>query len=144
MSFNNLMSFFLIVFCFVGCGQPQKVKHFYSTTKLLELHNKQRTIKSLEKFELNDYLCEYAQKHSDWMAKHNNLQHSKIQNLMNKFSYVGENIAWNQKTEEEVVDGWMHSPGHKANILNRNFNKIGFGLSYNSKNEPYWCTCFGN
>lgn len=110
---------------------------------LLKLHNDQRELKGRSGFQLDPYLSQYAQKHSDWMASANKLKHSSIGALMNKYSTVGENIAWNQKTEAEVVDAWMHSSGHRANIMNRNFTKIGFGISYNRNGEPYWCTCFG-
>ena len=38
---------------------------------------------------------------------------------------VGENIAMGQRTPREVVDGWMNSPGHRANILSSSFAEIG-------------------
>ena len=44
------------------------------------------------------------------------------------YSYSGENIAYGQRTPQEVVNGWMNSSGHKANILNSNFNQIAVGL----------------
>jgi uncharacterized protein YkwD len=111
---------------------------------LLRLHNEQRELKGRPGFQLDPYLCEYAQNHAEWMAKHNNLKHSDISVLMGKYSTAGENIAWNQRSEQEVVTGWMNSSGHRANILNRSFNRVGFGVSYNSKGEPYWCTVFGD
>jgi uncharacterized protein YkwD len=110
---------------------------------LLKLHNEQRELKGRPSLQLDLYLCQYAQKHSDWMASKNRLEHSKISVLIGKYSTVGENIAWNQQSEIEVVDAWMHSSGHRANIMNRAFTKVGFGLSYKNE-EPYWCTCFGN
>lgn len=44
-----------------------------------------------------------------------------------KYSYAGENIASGQPTPARVMQDWMNSPGHKANILNGNFTKIGVG-----------------
>jgi uncharacterized YkwD family protein len=44
-----------------------------------------------------------------------------------KYSYAGENIASGQPTPARVMQDWMNSPGHKANILNANFTKIGVG-----------------
>lgn len=41
---------------------------------------------------------------------------------------AGENIAIGQKTPEQVMNDWMNSPGHKANILNPNFKYIGVGI----------------
>jgi len=49
------------------------------------------------------------------------------------YTYAGENIAMGQRTPQEVMKGWMNSPGHRANILNPNFDTIGVGY-YNG----YW------
>lgn len=53
------------------------------------------------------------------------------------YKYAGENIAKGQKTPEEVVNAWMNSPGHKANILNENFTLIGVGYV-----NGYWAQAF--
>lgn len=59
------------------------------------------------------------------------------------YSAAGENIAYGQKTPQEVVNGWMNSAGHRANILNSKFNKIGIGV-YQSGNTIYWSQLFTN
>lgn len=61
----------------------------------------------------------------------------------NGISYrgAGENIAWGQKTPEEVVSAWMSSDGHRANILNKNFSTIGIGYHLNNS-TPYWVQLF--
>ena len=41
----------------------------------------------------------------------------------------GENVAWNQQTPAAVMDAWMNSPGHRANILNCSFTEIGVGVA---------------
>ena len=46
---------------------------------------------------------------------------------------VGENLAWGEEnagTPEEIVEGWMDSSGHRANILRPEFQEIGVGLAY--------------
>ena len=40
---------------------------------------------------------------------------------------AGENIAYGYRTPQAVVEAWMNSPGHRANILNRSFTQIGVG-----------------
>lgn len=45
-----------------------------------------------------------------------------------KYKSAGENIAMGQRTPSEVVTAWMNSPGHRANILNPNYGKIGVGF----------------
>ncbi len=55
---------------------------------------------------------------------------------------AGENIAWGQKTPEEVVTAWMNSPGHRANIMNANYVHIGVGNLQNSAGTQYWTQLF--
>ncbi len=61
-----------------------------------------------------------------------------------KISYgiAGENIAWGQKSPEEVVNAWMSSPGHRANILNAKYTGIGVGYYQNARGVKYWSQLF--
>lgn len=59
-----------------------------------------------------------------------------------KFSSAGENIAMGQRTPQEVVQAWMNSPGHRSNILNKNFTEIGVGLAKDANGNPYWTQMF--
>jgi uncharacterized YkwD family protein len=52
---------------------------------------------------------------------------------------AAENIAMGQRTPEEVVKGWMNSPGHRANIMNGNYTHIGIG--YDAQGH-YWTQQF--
>lgn len=47
-----------------------------------------------------------------------------------KWRSCGENIAAGQSTPEEVVNAWMNSPGHRANILNPDYEYLGVGFYY--------------
>lgn len=58
------------------------------------------------------------------------------------FRSSGENIAYGQQTPEHVMDGWMNSPGHRANILNPDFTSIGIGYAQNSSGTGYWVQLF--
>lgn len=58
------------------------------------------------------------------------------------FRGSGENIAWGQRTPEAVMDAWMNSEGHRANILNPKFTKIGVGHRQNSAGTHYWTQLF--
>lgn len=55
---------------------------------------------------------------------------------------AGENIAWGQSSPEEVMNGWMNSPGHRANILNEKFTKIGVGYYRSASGRNYWTQLF--
>ncbi len=59
-------------------------------------------------------------------------------------SYIsaGENIAWGQRSPQAVMDAWMNSAGHRANIMNPNFTTIGVGYYQNANGTNYWCQLF--
>jgi uncharacterized protein YkwD len=56
---------------------------------------------------------------------------------------IGENIACGQRTPAEVVDGWMNSPGHRANILKPSFTHLGTGFAGGGSAGTYWTQLFG-
>lgn len=57
-----------------------------------------------------------------------------------RYRYIGENIAYGQRSPEEVMNGWMNSSGHRANILSNNVEYIGIGVA--EKNGVYYWTQF--
>lgn len=59
-----------------------------------------------------------------------------------KYMAAGENIAYGQRTATEVMKGWMNSPGHRANILSKNYSEIGVGLAKKSDGTCYWTQQF--
>lgn len=56
-----------------------------------------------------------------------------------RYRTAGENIAMGYRTPQAVVAGWMNSPGHRANILNPNYTKIGVGYVADGS---YWTQHF--
>lgn len=60
------------------------------------------------------------------------------------YTSAGENIAWGQKSAQEVVTAWMNSAGHRANILNPNFTQIGVGHYQSGAGTQYWTQLFTN
>ena len=55
------------------------------------------------------------------------------------FRTAGENIAYGQRTPQAVVDAWMNSSGHRANILNASYTQIGVGYVASGH---YWTQMF--
>ena len=108
---------------------------------LLSFHNEERIKNKLEIFDLDSNLCEYAQNHANHMFSINRLIHSNISNVGAQF--VAENIAYGQENEREVTKAWMNSYFHKMNIMNKRYNKIGFGY-VNKDGKIYWCVVFTN
>jgi uncharacterized YkwD family protein len=104
--------------------------------KVFELTNAERTKNGLKPFTLNVELSKVARLKSQDMTDKNYFDHNSPTygspfDMMKKFgisyNYAAENIAKGQKTPEEVVNAWMNSAGHRANILNPNLNQIGVG-----------------
>jgi uncharacterized protein YkwD len=60
------------------------------------------------------------------------------------YGYAGENIAAGQHSAQEVVNAWLNSPGHRRNIMNANYHKIGVGLVIQQGTiyEYYWTQMF--
>ena len=58
------------------------------------------------------------------------------------YRLAGENIAWGQKSPEEVMNAWMNSAGHRANILNPNFKELGVAHYQNARGVNYFVQLF--
>ena len=87
-------------------------------------------------------LATAAEKHSSNMANRDFLAHcdpdtgtlpwDRMTDVGYVWSRAGENIAAGYTTASAVVDGWMNSSGHRANILSTDFREIGIGYVYQS------------
>ena len=104
--------------------------------KVVELTNAERAKQGLAPLTLNTELSKVARTKSQDMKNKNYFDHNSPTygspfDMMKSFgiSYTsaGENIAMGQKTPEQVVQAWMDSPGHRANIMNSSFTHIGVG-----------------
>ncbi|CAN5201339.1 hypothetical protein BH18GEM1_BH18GEM1_19000 [soil metagenome] len=59
---------------------------------------------------------------------------------------IGENLAQGQYSVEEVMDGWMKSPGHRRELLEPSFSHVGFGFAHGRNGrgyQTYWVQLFG-
>ncbi|MFI7006212.1 sigma-70 family RNA polymerase sigma factor [Streptomyces sp. NPDC050145] len=99
----------------------------------------------------NSTLDKAALGHSEDMAARNYFDHTdpdgndpgdRITAAGYTWSTYGENIARGQQTPQQVMDGWMNSPGHRANILNCAFKETGVGVHQGS-GGPWWTQVFG-
>lgn len=121
--------------------------------KVVELVNVERQKAGLPALKLDSQLSNVARLKSKDMATNNYFAHQSptygsagdmLTKHGIKWSAWGENIAYGQNTPEIVVNAWMNSPGHRANILSSNFGKIGVGYVVNSNGRPYWTQVFTN
>lgn len=116
--------------------------------EVVELTNVERQKHGLAPLQIDEALSKVARVKSEDMAKQNYFSHNSPTygspfDMMKQFgiSYrtAGENIAMGQRSPQEVVNAWMNSEGHRANILNSNFTHIGVG---HASNGNYWTQQF--
>ncbi|MEU8330980.1 CAP domain-containing protein [Micromonospora sp. NPDC048839] len=117
--------------------------------EVVDLVNAERAKAGCGALSIDDKLMTAAQKHSQDQADHKNMSHtgsdgSNAGTRLDRVGYAwrtyGENVAWNQQTPAAVMDAWMNSSGHRANILNCAFTEIGVGIA--TSNGPYWTQVF--
>lgn len=104
--------------------------------QVVALTNEERQKHGLSDLEIDTELSKVARQKSEDMATNGYFSHNSptygspfdmIQQSGISYRTAGENIAKGQRSPEEVVNAWMNSDGHRANILNENFTHIGVG-----------------
>lgn len=102
---------------------------------------------------LSAQLNQAALIHSQDMLRNNLFQHagsdgSKVADRVTRVGYpwrtVGENVATGAETPEAVVQGWLNSPGHCANMMSLGFTEMGVAFAVDPKTEAgiYWTQVF--
>ena len=119
--------------------------------QVLDLTNQRRAENGLPGLVLNQALVNAAQGHSDDQAARATMSHSgsdgssagqRIERQGYRWSAWAENVAMGYPDAASVMDGWMGSSGHRANILGRNVTEIGIGLAHAADGSPYWTQVF--
>ena len=96
----------------------------------------------------NEQLEEAAYTHSSDMSKRNYFSHKspegynggvRIDRTGYEWKAFGENIALGYNTEKSVLEGWLKSPGHCKNIMNKSYKEMGV-----AKVGSYWTQEFGS
>ncbi len=80
------------------------------------------------------------------MARQDRMFHQDLRPILRQcgLSTVGENVAYGYRSGRSVVnDGWMHSEGHRRNILNRDFRLMGIGARKSDDGTWYAAQVFG-
>lgn len=118
---------------------------------VLKLVNAERSKAGLQPLTLSDKLTNIAYTKAKDMADKGYFSHESptygspfdmLKQFGVSYSYAGENIAAGQKTAEEVMNSWMNSSGHKANILNKNYTQIGVGFYRGGEYGTEWVQLF--
>lgn len=114
--------------------------------EVVSAHNDQRKIAKVSPLVANSQLILAAQRHAEWMFNNKKVSHtgnndSSFAARAKAEGYVmvtgGENIASGYRNVTDVMNGWLHSLGHKNNILNPDFKEIGVGFC-----GTCWCVVF--
>lgn len=118
---------------------------------MLKQVNAQRAKNGQSALTLNQTLCASARVRASEIAKDGCFSHTRPDGsgcftAISGVSYrtAGENIAmgtWGYYGVDKIMDGWMNSPGHRANILNGDFSEVGFGCVVVNGNG-YWVQMF--
>ncbi len=119
--------------------------------RVITLVNKERAANGLSALKENAELDKVATLKSEDMAKLNYFSHTSptygspfemLSQFGITYTAAGENIAMGQPTPESVMDAWMNSEGHRANILNSNYTEIGVGITKNANGQYIWTQTF--
>jgi len=130
--------------CHHKYAHPAQVSNATVKRTTLCLLNRQRKARGRRALKPNKRLARAARKHARDMVERNYFSHtapggvSFVDRIMRQ-DYVnpgegwtlGENLAWGSyqlATPKSIVRSWMHSPGHRANILKPSFREIGIGV----------------
>ncbi|MDE7218005.1 MAG: SafA/ExsA family spore coat assembly protein [Oscillospiraceae bacterium] len=117
-------------------------------SEVIRLVNQIRLENGLKALTANWELSRVARYKSEDMASQGYFSHTSptygtpfqmIQSFGLSYRSAGENIAYGQRTPAAVVDAWMNSSGHRANILNSSYTQIGVGYCANGQ---YWTQMF--
>ncbi len=113
-----------------------------------------RAMNGLAPLTLDAQLVQMAHIQSNAMAEFQTMSHDLPQaaqpTLLDRANFVGyqffslgENIAYNFPDTGSVMNAWMNSPDHRANILNPSYTQIGVGIAYDVNGAPYYTQEFG-
>lgn len=115
-----------------------------------QLHNDTRKSRGLSRLCVHPALQKAARAHSQDMLDRDYFDHytkgtgrdpgQRIKSAGYDWRTYGENIGFNQTTPEAMHDAWMHSSGHRHNILNGRFREVGIGAvtgDYNGSRGDY-------
>lgn len=130
-----------------GLQQPADSNYPQQVWQILESVNGERSKNGLAPLTIDPLLQKGAMLKAKDMRDRHYFGHQSptygspfdmMKSLGIRYSYAGENIAAGQATAREVMKAWMSSPGHRANILNSQYTKIGIGYVTGGDYGTYW------
>jgi uncharacterized protein YkwD len=101
--------------------------------------NSERAERDRVKLKKSKCLDRFAERQARAMAASESIYHQSMKPILDKchLSQVGENVAFGYPSGKTVVNAWMHSTGHKNNLLNSRHRVIGLG-AYQDANGSWY------
>jgi uncharacterized protein YkwD len=123
-------------------------------SRIFDLINAERRRQGLPALLYNPQLDRMAKIQAQNMARFQKMAHvipeSNLPTLTDRardsgypYARLAENVALGYPSAETVVEGWMASKGHRANILQRDVEETGIGIARSSAGGLYYCQVFG-
>src|ERR1700694_5898477 len=135
---------------------PSTARSRYGATesRIFDFINAERRRQGLPALVYNPELDRMAKIQAENMARFQKMAHvipeSSLPTLTDRarasgypFARLAENVALGYPSAETVVEGWMASKGHRANILQRDVEETGIGIARSSAGGLYYCQVFG-
>lgn len=152
------ISVFALVFTMASCSSPDEasvesveVVNFYdynqAERQLLDLINDYRETKGLNKLDKINHISYKSFEHNEYMISTNDIGHANFgerqQNLHQALGAlrVGENVAYNYSTSQAVLQAWINSAAHRANIEG-DYTHFGISISENANGQKYYTNIF--
>lgn len=144
----------VIVLALGGLGSMNQTASVVTGT-LTSLTNVSRADENLYGLAYNETLAQAASAKAADMAAKGYFSHTGpdgsrfwhwVRDAGYEYAYVGENLAINFNESEDVVNAWLNSPAHRANIMSAKFTEVGIGMAtgtYKGKTALFIVQMFG-
>lgn len=128
----------------IGCAVPPEANGM--VTQITAGLNASRTSNALASVSFSPVLAQAASDHACDMSRNRFFSHrgsdgSDVQLRARRAGYqnclIAENLAWGYPKPEQIIEGWMQSPGHRHNMLHGRVKEFGIGIVQGDKG-PIW------
>jgi uncharacterized protein YkwD len=121
---------------------------------IIDLTNQERMRQGLSTLQTEARLSHAARLHAEQLVRAGRLEHvlpdaqyprpeDRLAAAGYPWQAYGENLAFGYPDARSAVDGWMNSPGHRANIVGTAFTEIGTGHATDASGRTYYAQVFG-